>query len=244
MRIVIPAAGLGERLRPHTARRPKCLVEVGGVPIIERLLGQLHELDVELVVCVVGYRFEMVVDLVTGLTRRPPVEFVLNSRYATTNNIVSLQASFPYWNGDTAVVDSDILVAPRLLRALLSAEQDSMVIDGERAPSEIDMAVEIRDGRVWHLDKELPHDRVAGEFFGLSRWTPHGGSRLQDTINTMMAAGETGVWYQFAIRELAKDWPIRPLPAHRDEWIEVDSPGDLTRARVACGAGVPWAAAR
>lgn len=240
MKVIVPAAGLGQRLRPHTAQRPKCMVEVAGVPIIERLLRQLHDLDVELVVCVLGYRSEMVRDFVTQLTRRPPVEFVLNETFETSNSIVSLQASFAHWDGGLAIVDSDILLAQRLLRILLRGEDDAMVIDCERSPDEIDMAVELREGRVWHLDKELPHERVAGEFFGLSRWTPDGAAALRVLIEEMVGDGQTGVWYQFAIRRLAKQRPIRPLRAHRDEWTEIDTPRDLAAAAAAHRAGAPW----
>jgi choline kinase len=240
MKVVIPAAGLGERLRPYTAQRPKCMVDVAGVPIIERLLGQLCDLDVELAVCVLGYRSEMVVDFVTRLSRRPPVAFVFNETYEISNSIVSLQASFAHWDRGMAIVDSDILVAPRLLRVLLGGDGDAMVIDPERSPDEIDMAVELRDGRVWHLDKELPRERVAGEFFGLSRWTADGAAALRSVVEGMIAAGETGVWYQFAIRKLAKQRPIRALPAHRDEWTEIDTPQDLAAADAAHRAGVCW----
>ncbi|HEY0167689.1 MAG TPA: phosphocholine cytidylyltransferase family protein [Jatrophihabitans sp.] len=240
MKVVVPAAGLGERLRPYTEQRPKCLVEIAGVPIIERLLAQLCDLEVELVVCVLGYRSEMVVDFVTALSRRPPVAFVLNQSYRTSNSIVSLQASFEHWTHGLAVVDSDILVAPRLLRMLLGSESDAMVIDRERTPEEIDMAVELRDGRVWHLDKQLPPDRVSGEFFGLSHWTADGAAAFRAVIEDMIAQGQTDVWYQFAIRRLAKLRTIRPLCARRDEWTEIDTPHDLKVADAAQLAGAPW----
>lgn len=41
MEAIIFAAGLGTRLRPLTDRRPKAVIEVGGVPVIERVARQL-----------------------------------------------------------------------------------------------------------------------------------------------------------------------------------------------------------
>lgn len=54
MKAIIPAAGVGTRLRPHTHTLPKALLHVAGKPILAHILDQLMELDVEEVVIVVG----------------------------------------------------------------------------------------------------------------------------------------------------------------------------------------------
>ncbi|MDG4795536.1 phosphocholine cytidylyltransferase family protein [Micromonospora sp. WMMD1082] len=240
MQVIIPAAGLGSRLRPHTDDRPKCMVPVGGKPIIEQTLAQLRDLGCEHVVCVVGYRADLLEEFVGGLKRRPPVTFVRNEQYATTNSMASLQVSFSQWDAPTAIVDSDILVSDRLLKLLLGGTGDAMVIDPERARDEIDMAAEVRDGRIWHLDKQLPEDRTSGEFFGLSRWSARGAARLQDTVEALVRAGGAIDWYQFAIRRLAKTFPIEVLAARRHEWVEIDTAADLAVAEKARVQGADW----
>ncbi|HPP40439.1 MAG TPA: 2-C-methyl-D-erythritol 4-phosphate cytidylyltransferase, partial [Candidatus Kapabacteria bacterium] len=41
MRAVIPVAGVGTRLRPHTYSQPKVLLNVAGKPILAHILDSL-----------------------------------------------------------------------------------------------------------------------------------------------------------------------------------------------------------
>ncbi|HUP00325.1 MAG TPA: sugar phosphate nucleotidyltransferase [Gemmatimonadota bacterium] len=58
MKIVIPAAGQGTRLRPHTHTVPKVLLPVAGLPIIGHILTDITPLEPEEIRLVVGYRGE------------------------------------------------------------------------------------------------------------------------------------------------------------------------------------------
>ena len=51
---VIPVAGAGTRLKPHTFTTPKALLEVAGKPILAHILAQVAEAKPEKVVLVVG----------------------------------------------------------------------------------------------------------------------------------------------------------------------------------------------
>ena len=52
---IIPVAGLGTRLRPHTLTRPKVLLHVAGKPILAHILDELTAVGIHRVVLVVGY---------------------------------------------------------------------------------------------------------------------------------------------------------------------------------------------
>lgn len=55
MHVIIPAAGFGTRLRPHTWSKPKPLVSVAGKPILGHVLDSIAPLNPEHVVFVTGY---------------------------------------------------------------------------------------------------------------------------------------------------------------------------------------------
>jgi len=55
MKVIIPLAGFGTRLRPHTYTKPKPLVNVAGKPVLGHILDKLVDLDIEEIVFVTGY---------------------------------------------------------------------------------------------------------------------------------------------------------------------------------------------
>jgi glucose-1-phosphate thymidylyltransferase len=55
MKVVIPVAGKGTRLKPHTFTHPKALIPLAGKPILGHILDKLIEAGVDEFVLVVGY---------------------------------------------------------------------------------------------------------------------------------------------------------------------------------------------
>jgi glucose-1-phosphate thymidylyltransferase len=60
MKVIIPLAGFGTRLRPHTYTRPKPLINVAGKPVLGHILDKLADLDVEEIIFIVGYLGEQI----------------------------------------------------------------------------------------------------------------------------------------------------------------------------------------
>lgn len=60
MKIIVPMAGMGKRMRPHTLTVPKPLIPVGGKPIVQKIIEDLEEVcgsDVEEVAFIIGPSF-------------------------------------------------------------------------------------------------------------------------------------------------------------------------------------------
>ncbi len=64
MRAVIPAAGIGKRLRPLTLTKPKVLLPVAGKPILGHILDRVIESGIREVTLIVGYYGDLVRDYV------------------------------------------------------------------------------------------------------------------------------------------------------------------------------------
>lgn len=83
---IILAAGLGMRMVPINTEVPKALLTVKGETLIERLIHQLHEVNVYDITVVVGFmkeEFEFLIDEYN-------VKLVCNMDYAKKNNLHSL----------------------------------------------------------------------------------------------------------------------------------------------------------
>jgi glucose-1-phosphate thymidylyltransferase len=66
MKAVIPVAGEGTRLRPHTHTVPKPLLRVAGKPILGHILDDIVGLGIKDIVLIVGYRGQDIVDYVNA----------------------------------------------------------------------------------------------------------------------------------------------------------------------------------
>jgi glucose-1-phosphate thymidylyltransferase len=60
MKVIMPMAGLGTRLRPHTYSKPKPLLQVAGQTVLDHVLDRLQGLDIQEVVFIVGYLGEQI----------------------------------------------------------------------------------------------------------------------------------------------------------------------------------------
>lgn len=90
MQAIILAAGMGKRLGELTRDNTKCMVQVNGVCLIDRLLRQLSELSLERIILVIGYKGEKLCEHVGDMCRNTPIEYIYNPVYDKTNNIYSL----------------------------------------------------------------------------------------------------------------------------------------------------------
>ena len=77
MKAIIPVAGAGTRLRPHTYTQPKPLIPVAGKTIISFIIDQLVEVGITDFVFIIGYLGEKIRNYVEKEYPHLNNEFVL-----------------------------------------------------------------------------------------------------------------------------------------------------------------------
>lgn len=129
MQAIILAAGMGKRLKELTSNATKCMVEVNGVTMIERMLSQLDALKLNRIVVVVGYEGKKLMEYIGSLNISTPIEYVDNDIYYKTNNIYSLYMAKDYLvQDDTLLLESDLIFEDSILQRLLDNPYPSLAL--------------------------------------------------------------------------------------------------------------------
>lgn len=96
MRAIIPAAGAGTKLRPHTYTQPKSLIPVAGKPILGFIIEQLQQVGIREFVIVIGYLGEKIRDYVQKYYPEIEVTYVIqNSREGLGHAIWQCRKAIP-----------------------------------------------------------------------------------------------------------------------------------------------------
>ncbi|MBL4867017.1 MAG: phosphocholine cytidylyltransferase family protein [Pseudomonadales bacterium] len=117
------AAGTGSRLHPLTLNAPKCLTEVGGRPILGRLVENLRSQGITRLVVVTGYLQSCVRAFLEINKGDMQVDYVFNPIYQTTNNIYSLWLARQAIQQPFLLLESDLVFESGMLKELLKPDK-------------------------------------------------------------------------------------------------------------------------
>jgi choline kinase len=230
MRGVILAAGKGSRLNGSAVETPKCLVEVGGVTLIERQIRLLRRAGIDDIVVVVGCQADRV-RRVCGNR----ITYVENRKYGQTNSLYSLWMARALLYEGFVVLNCDVLFHPALLHDLLTARHESALLLGYREADQPlygdeEMKVRVKCGRVVEMSKRMDPAEADGENLGIVKFGSRGAAALVDILDRIIGDGALREWAPRAFSEFARTRPLHAVGTRGLPWIEIDFPEDYRRA--------------
>ncbi len=107
MKAIIPLAGRGTRLRPHTLTTPKPLIKVGGRPVMSYIMDDLREVGVTEVVFIIGYLGDVVQEYIASEYPEITARYVVQEVQDGTAGAVKLAE--PWADEDLLIVFVDTL---------------------------------------------------------------------------------------------------------------------------------------
>lgn len=129
MQAIILAAGMGRRLGEFTADNTKCMLEVNGVRLIDRMLHQLKKLNLSRIILVIGYEGHKLKNYVQKNYPDWRMEFVENRVFDKTNNIYSLWLARGYMaEQDTLLLESDLIYEDAILESAINCKDDNVAL--------------------------------------------------------------------------------------------------------------------
>lgn len=93
MKAIIPVAGAGAKLRPHTYTQPKALIPIAGKTILSFIVDQLREAGIKEFIFIVGYLGEKIQDYVENVYPDLTCHFVYQNQRQGTGHAIELTRS-------------------------------------------------------------------------------------------------------------------------------------------------------
>jgi L-glutamine-phosphate cytidylyltransferase len=247
MKAIILAAGTGTRLFPYTKDRPKCLVEVNGITLLDRQLAILSAAGIHEVIVIGGYCADALEERVPVLRRNP--------LYSDTNMVSTLFCAESDLIGTCIVSYGDIVYSRKILSELLKADDDiSVTIDMNwkpywyaRSENPIEDAETLKinkDGLIGEIgQKPNTLEEIEGQYMGLMKFSEKGTEALKDAYHESCKKGDIRgkkieKAYMTDLLQLMIDsgHKVKAVPVS-DYWVEIDTIEDLenpvTKDRVA-----------
>ncbi len=237
-RAVVLAASSGD-LGELTRDKPKCMIDIRGETLLQRLVGVLNSSGVRDVSVVRGDRKEVV--HAKGAT------MVDNNRYAETGEVYSLAQARATLEGETVLAYGDVLFRNFILDSLMGSSADIVLavdarpLSGAEKPRVRDLVAADRSysgdylddapAHLFRMDSALPAHQTAGEWMGLARFTAQGAKWLCEELDALEAEGKLETADLPALfTRLAAKHPVR-VKYFSGHWMDVDTLTDVADAR-------------
>ncbi len=218
---VIMAAGFGQRMVPATLERPKPLVTVNGVRIIDTLLDAFVRVGITDITLVRGYKKEVFDEL---LEKYPFINLVDNDEFSTTNNISSVMRvldkvdSCYLCEADLYISNPDVITKYQYYSNILGSY--SLETD--------DWSFKMKDGFITDYQKG---NTFCYNYYGISYWTKDDSRKLREDFAKVYNEFEDGknYFWEFIPLVLLKDrYKVEIRQCKKSDIIEIDSFHELT----------------
>lgn len=228
IKVVIPMAGLGTRLRPHTWSKPKQLVSVAGKAILDHVIDSLSTLpdpgNIELI-NIVGYLGDQIEDYLRGRYPHMTTHYVVQENPSGQSHAIQLARSF--LNGPLLVVFADTLLETDL--SFLANEEADAVAWVKTVPDPRRFGVAVLNGsgcveKLIEKPQDMSNNLAVVGFYYFKR-----AEDLLEAIDEQMARGIKikGEYYLADAINLMLQKGLRMRVEKVDIWLDAGTPDTL-----------------
>jgi choline kinase len=227
------AAGTGSRLRPLTLNAPKCLTEVGGKPILGRLVDNLRSQGFNRLVVVTGYLDSCIREFLCRNAPDMQVDYVFNPDYQTTNNIYSLWLARKQIREPFLLIESDLVFDASMLDDMLQPDKIaiSKVLPWMNGTTvELNTRKGVTSFHVGNDIKDKPRYKTVNIYsLSLQSWR-----KTVERLNHYISGERLGEYYEAVFAEMVADGTLNfeAVFFEKNRWYEIDTIKDLNEAEL------------
>jgi glucose-1-phosphate thymidylyltransferase len=159
--VIIPAAGIGTRLRPHTFTLPKVLLEVAGQPIIGHILDKIAKLNADEIYIISGYMGDKLNDYLLKTYPNLNIKTIDQPERKGLGHAISLVKDFIDKEKPLLIILGDTLIEIDL-SSMLNSDYSVIAVKEVEDPRRFGV-VELKDGFIKALVEkpEVPPTNLA-----------------------------------------------------------------------------------
>ena len=233
MRAFILAAGVSRRLYPETYNTPKCLLEVGGKPIINYQLEAIQNIGIQEVTMIVGYHREMLIKHVTETFPELSFEFIINNHYFETNTAYSVYLGCrKLVLEDHILMNADVIYPPELITRINDSKHETVLaVDIKKCGREEVKVIGGANQKIKAIGKELIEEQCLGEFLGVAKFSKDFNVLFSNSLTKLIDAGGKSDYFEAGIEPLLKEVDVYYSDVSDLPCLEIDFIEDLNEAR-------------
>lgn len=228
MKVILPVAGKGTRLRPHTHTKAKSLVHVAGKTVLEHIISRLEPLDISEYIFITDENGQQIEDFMTRRFPQLPCRYIVQQQRLGPAHAVALASPAVGSHDDLLVVFNDTIFVTDLTRIpALCAEADGLIYSREVEDYQRFGVNVVEDGRI--VDMVEKPDKPVSRLAQVGLYYLKNGRRFIDAIEQTIAAGDTvkGEFYLPAVfMRMIADGLILHAP-EIDAWLDCGKPDTL-----------------
>jgi glucose-1-phosphate thymidylyltransferase len=162
MKAIIPVAGIGSRLRPHTHTQPKSLIPVAGKPILAHIVDELIHQGITDLIFIIGYMGDKIEKYVTSHYPKVNSQFVIQTSGKGTAHALWLTKEMVKPEEEMLIVFGDTIFKANL-KEILASEYTTLGVKKVEDPRDFGVAELNEEGFILKLVEKprIPKSNLA-----------------------------------------------------------------------------------
>lgn len=228
MKVVLPVAGKGTRLRPHTHTKAKSLVHVAGKTVLQHIIERLQQIDVDEYIFITDENGQQIADFMDSKFPELKCRYLVQNERLGPAHAVSLAAPEIHPGDDMLVVFNDTIFVTDLNKIPQLCKDADGLIYSKEVEDYQRFGVNVLDGE-YIVDMVEKPDTPISRLAQVGLYYLKDGAGFLDYIKQTIAAGDTvkGEYYLPSVfmRMIAAGKKLKAPEI--DAWLDCGKPDSL-----------------